>query len=142
MSFWLTKKLTEMSHGEWESLCDRCGQCCLHKLEDEDTEQIAFTRVACDFIDIETCRCSCYSQRTEKVSYCIDLKQHDFSEYKWLPATCAYRLLSENQPLPQWHPLITGNANSVREAGVTISDYAVKESEVEDMEDYIIAWLD
>ena len=142
MSFWLTKKLTEMSHGEWESLCDRCGQCCLHKLEDEDTGQIAFTRVACDFIDIETSRCNCYSQRTEKVSYCIDLKQHDFSEYKWLPATCAYRLLSENQPLPQWHPLITGNANSVREAGVTISDYAVKESEVEDMEDYIIAWLD
>ena len=142
MSFWLTKKLTEMSQSEWESLCDQCGQCCLHKLEDEDNGQIAFTRVACNFIDIKTCHCNCYSQRTETVSYCIDLKQHDFSEFKWLPVTCAYRLLSENQPLPQWHPLITGNTNSVREAGMTISSYAVKESEVEDMEDYIIGWLD
>lgn len=142
MNFWETKKLAEMTVGEWESLCDNCGQCCLHKLEDEDTGQIAFTSVACNLIDLDTCRCTRYSERTRLVPECLDLKQHDFAGYNWLPATCAYRLLSDGESLPAWHPLVSGNAESVKDAGASISSYAMKEADVDDLEDHIIAWLD
>ncbi len=141
MSFWRTKSLAEMTTEEWESLCDNCGQCCLHKLEDEDTGEIAFTRVVCDLIDLKTCRCTDYTERTRRVPECLDLKQHDFSEYRWLPATCAYRLLSDGEDLPTWHPLISGSKGSVRKAGMSVSAYAIKEAEVDDMEDHIIYWL-
>ncbi len=143
MSFWQTKKLSEMSTAEWESLCDGCAKCCLNKLEDEDTGEIFFTRVACDLIDLESCRCTRYRERTTIVPECIDLKQHHhFSEYNWLPATCAYRLLSDGKDLPNWHPLVSGNSNSVKEAGVSISSFAIKEAQVDDLEDHIIEWLD
>ncbi|WP_445368928.1 YcgN family cysteine cluster protein [Methylomonas sp. BW4-1] len=141
MNFWETKTLAQMSTEEWESLCDNCGKCCLNKLEDEDTGEIAFTSVACDLIDLETCRCTRYSERCTLVPECIDLKQHDFAEYNWLPSTCAYRLLTDGEALPSWHPLITGTRESVKEAGVSISSYAVKESQVTDLEDHIIEWL-
>jgi len=120
--FWETKKLAEMTTAEWESLCDSCGKCCLHKLEDEETGDIAFTSVVCDLIDLDTC-------------------QHAFAEYNWLPDTCAYRLLTDGKPLPAWHPLLTGDPGSVKAAGIAISSYAIKEAEVEDMEDHIIGWL-
>lgn len=139
--FWETKTLAEMTTEEWESLCDGCGKCCLIKLEDEDTGELAFTSVVCDLIDLETCRCTRYSERCTLVPECIDLKQHDFAEYNWLPATCAYRLLTDGKPLPNWHPLISGRAESVKDAGVSISSYAVKESQVDDPEDLIIEWM-
>ncbi|MGZ8164006.1 MAG: YcgN family cysteine cluster protein [Methylobacter sp.] len=142
MSFWKTKKLHDMTAQEWESLCDGCGKCCLHKLEDEDTGEIFFTSVVCDLIDLKTCRCTRYSERTRLVPECLDLKQHDFAEFNWLPATCAYRLLSDGKELPVWHPLVSGSAESVKEAGVSISSYAMKESEIDDLEDHIIEWLD
>ncbi len=142
MSFWKTKTLAEMTTAEWESLCDNCGKCCLNKLEDEDTGDIFFTSVVCNLIDLNTCRCTRYAERTTLVPECIDLKQHDFAEYTWLPSTCAYRLLTDGNELPSWHPLITGDPESVKEAGVSISSYAMKESEVEDLEDHIIEWLD
>ncbi|CAA9889779.1 conserved hypothetical protein [Candidatus Methylobacter favarea] len=142
MSFWKTKKLHEMTTGEWESICDGCGKCCLHKLEDEDTGDIFFTSVVCNLIDLKTCRCSRYSERTRLVPECLDLKQHDFAEFNWLPATCAYRLLSDGKELPGWHPLVSGSAGSVNEAGVSISSYAMKESQINDLEDHIIEWLD
>jgi uncharacterized cysteine cluster protein YcgN (CxxCxxCC family) len=141
MRFWETKTLAEMTTEQWESLCDGCGQCCLHKLEDEDTGELAFTSVCCDLIDLDTCRCTRYSERCSLVPECLDLKQHDFAEYNWLPATCAYRLLTDGKPLPEWHPLITGNPDSVKQAGASISSYATKESQVDDLEDYIIEWL-
>lgn len=141
MRFWETKTLAEMTTEQWESLCDGCGQCCLHKLEDEDTGELAFTSVCCDLIDLDTCRCTRYSERCSLVPECLDLKQHDFAEYNWLPATCAYRLLTDGKPLPEWHPLITGNPESVKQAGASISSYATKESQVDDLEDYIIEWL-
>lgn len=141
MRFWETKTLAEMTTEQWESLCDNCGQCCLHKLEDEDTGELAFTSVCCDLIDLDTCRCTRYSERTTLVPDCLDLKQHHFAEYNWLPATCAYRLLTDGKPLPEWHPLITGNPESVKQAGAAISSYAIKESQVDDLEDYIIEWL-
>ncbi len=142
MKFWETKSLTEMSTEEWESLCDSCGKCCLHKLEDEDTGEVYYTSVVCDLIDQDSCRCTQYQSRCTLVPECLDLKQHDFSEYTWLPATCAYRLLSEGQPLPDWHPLVSGTPDTVHEAGVSIRSYAMKESDVDDPEDHIIEWLD
>jgi uncharacterized protein len=90
MKFWETKTLAQMTTAEWESLCDNCGKCCLVKLEDEDTGEIAFTSVVCDLIDLDSCRCTRYSERCTLVPECIDLKQHDFAEYKWLPSTCVY----------------------------------------------------
>lgn len=141
MTFWETKTLAQMSPAEWESLCDNCGKCCLHKLEDEDTGEIAVTRVACNLIDLESCRCTRYSERCSLVPECIDLRQHDFSEYNWLPSTCAYRLLSDGQPLPDWHPLLTGTRESVKEAGVSIAGYAIKAPQGTDLEDHIIEWL-
>lgn len=141
MSFWKTKKLAEMTTEEWESLCDNCGKCCLHKLEDEDTGRIVFTRVACNLIDLNSCRCTRYSERTQLVPDCLNLKQQSFTEYHWLPSTCAYRLLNEDKALPSWHPLLTGNSKSVNNAGVSIRSYAIKESEVDDLEDHIIEWL-
>jgi uncharacterized cysteine cluster protein YcgN (CxxCxxCC family) len=142
MTFWESKTLAEMTPSEWESLCDNCGKCCLHKLEDEETGDLAFTRVCCDLIDLHTCRCTRYTERTTLVPECLDLSQHDFTAFNWLPSTCAYRLLTDGKPLPTWHPLITGNPDSVQLAGEKITAYAVKESEVDDFEDYIIAWLD
>jgi uncharacterized cysteine cluster protein YcgN (CxxCxxCC family) len=142
MKFWEIKTLAQMTTAEWEALCDNCGKCCLHKLQDEESGDLAFTRVACDLIDLDTCRCSRYSERCTLVPDCLDLKQHDFTEYNWLPDTCAYRLLTDGKPLPDWHPLLTGTQDSVRASGNSVSDYAIKESEVDDMEDYIIGWLD
>ncbi len=142
MKFWETKSLSEMTTEEWESLCDRCGKCCLHKLEDEDSGEIFFTRVVCDLIDLKTCSCTRYLERTRLVPECLDLKQHDFAEFNWLPSTCAYRLLTDGEPLPSWHPLISGTYASVFEAGVAVRSYAMKEKEVDDLEDHIIEWLD
>lgn len=142
MKFWEHKTLAQMSVQEWESLCDNCGKCCLHKLENEETEEIFYTSVVCDLIDLQSCRCTRYTERTRLVPECLDLKQHDFAAYTWLPTTCAYRLLADGKPLPDWHPLITGDPNSVQEAGVSIRSYAMKESEVNDPEEHIIEWLE
>jgi uncharacterized cysteine cluster protein YcgN (CxxCxxCC family) len=131
-----------MTTQECESICDGCGKCCLNKLEDEDSGEIFFTSVVCNLIDLDSCRCTRYSERTTLVPECLDLKQHEFAEYNWLPATCAYRLLSDGKQLPSWHPLISGTEESVKEAGVSICSYAMKESEVNDLEDHIIKWLD
>ncbi|NOT85383.1 MAG: YcgN family cysteine cluster protein [Methylococcaceae bacterium] len=140
MKFWETKKLHEMTPDEWESLCDNCGKCCLHKLEDEDTGEIYFTSVVCNLIDLNTCLCTDYENRCTRVPECIDLKQHDFAEYTWLPSTCAYRLLSDGKPLEAWHPLVSDDPNSVVDAGVSIRSYAMKEADVDDIEEHIIEW--
>lgn len=142
MSFWQEKPLSEMTTEEWESLCDNCGKCCLHKLEDEDTGKIFYTSVVCDLIDLKSCRCTQYSERCTLVPDCLDLKQHDFADYTWLPATCAYKLLAEGKDLPAWHPLVSGSSETVNEAGVSISSYAMKESEIDQVEEHIIEWLE
>ena len=141
MSFWKNKKLTEMTTEEWESLCDGCGKCCLHKLEDEDTGKIFFTNVACKLINLNTCRCTRYNERTQLIAACLDLKQYDFTQYNWLPATCAYRLLNEGKELPAWHPLLSGSTARVKKAGISINSYAIKESATMNLEDHIIEWL-
>lgn len=118
--FWETKTLEEMTHAEWESLCDGCGRCCLLKLEDEDTGRIHYTSIACRLFDEASCRCSDYARRTQEVGDCLALTPQSVRTLTWLPKTCAYRLLAEGKPLYDWHPLLSGRAQSVVEAGISV----------------------
>ncbi|MFG1478628.1 YcgN family cysteine cluster protein [Xanthobacter sp. V4C-4] len=119
--FWRTTPLAAMSAEQWESLCDGCGRCCLVKLEDEDTGAIAYTDVACRLFDVEGCRCADYAHRSETVEDCVRLTPEAVASLSWLPPTCAYRLLDEGKDLPFWHPLVSGDADSVRAAGVSVA---------------------
>ena len=125
--FWKEKKLNEMSDVEWESLCDRCARCCLIKLEDEDTGELHFTNVSCHLLDTETCRCKDYTNRKFLVPECLLIKQMKPQDYQWLPESCAYRLLTEGKDLPLWHPLVTGQTESVENAGISVTGFAVSE---------------
>lgn len=143
-NFWETKSLGEMNHKEWESLCDHCAKCCLLKLEDDDTGDIYYTAVSCRYLDTTTCACTEYKARLELVPDCIRLTPDNIDSFKWLPDTCAYRLLAEKKPLPEWHPLISGNPLSVFDAGVSVRDRVIQEDYVheEDLTQYIIKWVD
>ena len=139
--FWERKRLDQMSAREWEALCDGCGKCCLNKLEDEDTGEVALTRVACRLFDDATCRCSQYDIRHQFVPDCIVLKPGNIAaNLYWMPQTCAYRLVYEGRPLYDWHPLISGTAETVHAAGVSVRNATVPEFEIpeEDWEDHII----
>ena len=141
--FWQVKTLTEMTKAEWESLCDGCGRCCLNKLEDLDTGEIFFTDVACRLLDGGTCRCSDYPNRTTRVRDCIDLRCCGEKEFRHLPESCAYRRVSEGRDLAPWHPLVSGRASSVHEAGVSVRGRTVSEAGVteEEFERHIIEWV-
>ncbi len=118
--FWRTKSLAQMNRTEWESLCDGCGQCCLHKLQDEDTNEIYWTSVACTLLDSESCRCRDYPNRRKTVPDCVFLTPEIVDEVDWLPVTCAYRLVAEGADLYWWHPLVSGDPNTVHEAGISV----------------------
>ncbi|MBJ3762573.1 YcgN family cysteine cluster protein [Maribius pontilimi] len=139
--FWERYPLDELSNAEWEALCDGCGKCCLNKLEDEETGQVELTRVACRLFDDATCRCANYEIRKQFVPECVVLtpKSLPDSAY-WMPRTCAYRLLHEGKPLYPWHPLLSGDPQSVHDAGVSAQGLTVPEFDVpeEDWEDHII----
>lgn len=141
--FWEEKTLSEMTLTQWESLCDGCGKCCLHKLEDEDDDKLYYTDIACKLLDIESCRCSDYTNRVKKVSSCLTLTAATLKDVHFLPDTCAYRLLSENKPLASWHPLISGNNASVHEAGVSVSGRVLSETYIhpDDFETRVIHWI-
>ncbi|GHD45813.1 hypothetical protein SAMN05216429_105154 [Marinobacter persicus] len=141
--FWQRKKLNEMSQAEWESLCDGCGQCCLHKLEDEDTGEVFNTELTCRFMNTDSCRCTVYPQRLQKVPGCTVLTPETVADYPWLPATCAYRTLAEGRPLPDWHPLRSGDPDSVHRAGVSVRGKVISEDQVpeEDWQEHIIHWV-
>ena len=138
--FW-ERPLSQLSPKEWEALCDGCGKCCLNKLEDEESGEVALTRVACRLLDDGSCRCAHYEIRQQFVPDCIRLT-HDTieSHMYWLPQTCAYRLRHEGRALPDWHPLLTGDPESVHRAGVSMRGRTVSEFDVadEDWEDHII----
>jgi uncharacterized protein len=144
LPFWLEKTLEEMTQSEWESLCDGCGKCCLHKIDDADSGEIFYTRVACQFLNTSTCRCRQYKRRTELVADCVDLTPEMVRQIEWLPESCAYRRLSEGRGLAWWHPLVSGSPNTVRMAGVSISDWAVPERSIHlsELEAYVIDWID
>ena len=142
--FWQTKTFDEMTRQEWESLCDGCAKCCLHKLEDEDNGDVYYTDIACRYLDQDRCRCQHYTQRQHLVEECISLTPDDIEHFYWLPSTCAYRLLAEDKPLPQWHPLVSKNPESVHEAGQSVRGRVIAEDQVkpEDYEDRLIRWVE
>ena len=141
--FWRAKRLQDLNEAEWESLCDGCGRCCLVKLEDEDTEDIYFTDVGCRLLDASSCRCSDYAHRTDKVSDCVRLTPEVVGEIGWLPPTCAYRLLDEGKDLYWWHPLLSGDPDTVHQAGVSVRGRVGAGEDdvpVEALEDRIVDW--
>ncbi len=139
--FWEKLPLKNLTPKEWEALCDGCGKCCLNKLEDPDTGEVALTRIACRLLDNETCQCGQYDIRKQLVPECIVMKPDNIAEYAyWLPATCAYKLLWEGKALYNWHPLISGDSETVHRAGISVQGRTLPEFEIpeEDWEDYII----
>ena len=138
--FWETTPLALMSRAQWESLCDGCGRCCLHKLEDEDTGEIYHTSVACRLLDLHTCRCTDYAHRHRRVPDCIRLTPADIADFQWLPPSCAYRRLAEGRGLPSWHPLVTGDPDSVHKRGASVRGRVVSEDDGDPLETRIVVW--
>ncbi len=141
-AFWETVPLERMTDEQWEALCDGCGKCCLLKLEDEDTGEIAYTRLHCKLLDGSTCLCKDYAGRKQIVPDCVKLTPGNLSALKWMPGTCAYRLLNEGKPLADWHPLVSGDPDSVHDAGMSVRGKTVSEETVMDADqiDWIVDW--
>lgn len=137
--FWETTPLEQMTQAQWEALCDGCGRCCLQKLENKKTGKVYFTAVACRLLDLETCQCRGYEKRHQIVKDCLRLSPQNVYR-RWLPKSCAYRRLATRKKLASWHPLISGNPDSVHEAGISIKDRAISELQVpkESLDEYII----
>ncbi len=142
LPFWKTKSLAEMTQAEWESLCDGCARCCLMKLEDEDTSEIWYTDVACALLDSKACRCGDYKNRSRIMSDCVTLTPDEIGRLNWLPPTCGYRLIDEGKDLYWWHPLVSGDPDTVHAAGISARGRTVREQDVreEDLEDHIVDW--
>ena len=140
--FWRRKTLEELSPAEWESLCDGCGRCCLNKLEDEDTGEIEFTAVACTLLDGESCKCGDYEHRFEKVPDCIQLTPAKVRSVPWLPPTCGYRLVAERKDLYWWHPLLSGDPETVHTARISVQGRTISEDylDLSDYGDWIVDW--
>jgi uncharacterized cysteine cluster protein YcgN (CxxCxxCC family) len=138
--FWQRKKLTEMTAAEWESLCDGCAKCCLIKLEDADSSEIAHTDIACRLLDLGTCRCTDYPARSRLVEDCVVLTPDKVGDLGWMPSSCAYRLISEGRDLPAWHPLVSGDPATVHRAGASVRGRVVPEDRGDDPEDRIVKW--
>lgn len=140
LPFW-QRPLDQLTAAEWEQLCDGCGRCCLHKLEDEDTGEVYYTRIACARLDLESCRCTAYAERAQVEPECAVITPANIAALDYLPESCAYRLRRAGLPLPSWHPLLSGDPESVHRAGVSVRSYALPLAAVpdpDDLEDYII----
>ena len=138
--FWETTPLDSMTDAQWESLCDGCGRCCLHKLRDDDDGSLAWTNVSCRLLDTSSCRCSNYERRQEKVPDCVSLTPAALREIDWLPPSCAYRRVAEGHGLEWWHPLVSGDPATVHAAGVSVRGRAVNERKAGPLENYVVEW--
>ena len=136
--FWEEKPMRAMTRPEWESLCDGCGKCCLHKLEDEETGEVFPTNVACRLLNRKTAQCKDYTNRKRFVPDCVQLTPRKLDQLDWLPSTCAYRLVADGEPLPEWHHLISGSRETVHEAGVSVRGWTVSEDEAGELEYHIV----
>ena len=137
--FWTTTPLAHMTDAQWESLCDGCGRCCLHKLRHDD-DALSFTNVACHLLDTHSCRCRDYDRRRDTVPDCVSLTLTAMDDIDWLPPSCAYRRLAEGRGLAWWHPLVSGRAETVHEAGVSVQGRAVSEGEAGPLEHHVVEW--
>lgn len=144
LPFWKTKTMEEMTREEWESLCDGCARCCLYKLEDEDTGGIYYTNVVCRLLDTKRCQCTAYNDRQTLMPTCLVLTPQMVRELNWMPTTCAYRLIAEGKDLEWWHPLVSGDPNTVHEAGISVRNRTIAESDVDmdNLEDYVVEGLE
>lgn len=142
--FWQTRTLAQMSDAQWESLCDGCGRCCLHKLQDADSGEIAFTDVACRLLERHSCRCRDYAHRSERVPGCISMAPGRHHAVAWLPVSCAYRRIAEGRDLAWWHPLVSGDAESVHRAGVSLRGRCVSEADVppDDIDERLVSFIE
>jgi uncharacterized cysteine cluster protein YcgN (CxxCxxCC family) len=141
--FWKTKTLEEMSNAEWESLCDGCGRCCLEKLEEEETGKIYFTHVSCKLLDAGLCACKDYPNRSDKVPDCVRLTPENVRTLTWLPPSCGYRLVADGRDLYWWHPLLSGDPDTVHKAGVSVRGRVQgTEDDIPDaeLEHHIVQW--
>lgn len=140
--FWKALPLDQMNRGQWESLCDGCGRCCLQKFQDQKTGKVTYTWISCYLLDIQACRCTAYDQRTRLVPDCLVLTPDMIPRLRWLPRTCAYRRLAEGKDLADWHPLVSGDSDSVHRAGISVRDKAISEVYVhpEDVDFYAIGY--
>jgi len=136
--FWEDQPLEALDRAQWEALCDGCGKCCVHKLEDEVTGELFPTNVACKLLDRQSGRCSDYRHRRAYVPECVRLTPKLAATLEWLPETCAYKLRAEGKPLHDWHPLVSGDPESVHKAGMSVRGWTVSETDAGELEDHIL----
>ena len=142
IDWWNALALEELTGEQWEALCDGCARCCLHKLEDQG--EVCYTRVRCRYLVEESCRCSDYPNRSRLVPNCIRLSPDAMADLDWLPTTCAYRLRARGEPLPDWHPLVSGDPESVHRAGISIRGISISDEYVhpDGYDEHIVSWVE
>ncbi len=141
-AFWKTRPLDQLSRDEWESLCDGCARCCIYRLEDEDTAEIHFTNVHCRLLDTQTGQCTDYPNRSTLVADCVTITPALLKDPYWLPRSCAYRLLAEGKELADWHPLLSGDPDSVLDKGMRVCDLTICEDDADALENHLVDWIE